>query len=65
MPKFLGQLLDHLGFEIVAEWLFEGEYNSEGYKHFSVDGRMGDITGRPNEDDLRRVGALVTGVLQV
>lgn len=64
-PKFLGQLLDHLGFEIIDEWLFEGQYNSKGYEHFSIEGRMGDITGRPNEDDLRRVASLVTGVLQV
>ncbi|VBB09162.1 Hypothetical protein LUCI_4448 [Lucifera butyrica] len=64
-PKYLGQLLDHLGFEMVTEWLFECQYNSEGYTHWSVDGRLGDITGRPNDDALRRVGALVTGILKV
>ena len=64
-PKYLGQLLDHLGFEVVTEWLYEGQYNSEGYAHWSVDGRLGDITGRPNDEDLRRVESLVTGILKV
>ena len=28
--KFMGQLFDHLGFEIVAEWYYIGEYPAEG-----------------------------------
>ena len=64
-PQYLGQLLDHLGFEMVTEWLFEGQYNNKSYAHWSVEGRLGDITGRPNDDDLRRVEALVTGILKI
>ena len=28
--KFMGQLFDHLGFEIVAEWYYIGEYPAQG-----------------------------------
>jgi Flavodoxin domain len=51
--KYLGQLFDHLGFEIVAEWYLIGQYPETGrFKDFSYLGRLGNITGRPNEADL-------------
>jgi hypothetical protein len=62
--KFLGQLFDHLGFEIVAEWYLVGEYHGK-YKDHSVGGRLGDIQGRPHDADLKEVAARVTGVLRV
>lgn len=67
VPKFLGQILDHLGFEVVTEWFFEGQFNSNDsfYTQFNTRGRMGDITGRPNEDDLKRVDSMVSGILKV
>ncbi len=65
VPKYLGQLFDHLGFEIVAEWHFPGAFNSKGYTQFSKDGRLGDITGRPNEQDLSNINQMVTGILRV
>lgn len=64
-PKFLGQLPDHLGFEVVAEWLFPGEFNASDYEKHSVGGRMGDLRGRPDEHDLRQVAQMVTGVLKL
>ena len=64
--KFMGQLFDHLGFEIVAEWYFIGKYPAEGrFKDYSLLGRLGNITGRPNDADLEEVAARVTGVLRV
>ncbi len=64
--KFMGQLFDHLGFEIVAEWYIIGEYPAQGrMKDFSAKGRLGDITGRPNDADLQDVAERVTGVLRV
>ena len=64
--KFMGQLFDHLGFEVVAEWYFIGAYPAQGrFKDFSSLGRLGDITGRPNEADLAEVAARVTGILRV
>jgi len=64
--KFMGQLFDHLGFEIVAEWYYIGEYPAQGrFENYSILGRLGDITGRPNDADLADVAARVTGVLRV
>jgi hypothetical protein len=64
--KFMGQLFDHLGFEIVAEWYYIGEYPGQGrMKDFSTRGPLGDITGRPNEADLADVAERVKGVLRV
>jgi hypothetical protein len=64
--KFMGQLFDHLGFEVVAEWYFLGEYPGKGrMKDYSLLGRLGDITGRPHDADLREVAERVTGVLRV
>ena len=62
-PKFLGQLFEHLGFEIVAEWHFPGEFRAKGFQQYSSGGRMGDITGRPDVNDLSAVAELVKGIL--
>lgn len=63
IPKYLGQLPDHLGFEIVAEWLFPGAFTPSELESLSKDGRMGDISGRPNKQDLNNVKNLVEGIL--
>lgn len=62
--KYMGQLFDHLGFEIVGEWYVVGEYHGK-YKDFSAGGRLGNIQGRPHEADLRDVAEKVKGVLAV
>ena len=62
----MGQLFDHLGFEIVAEWYYIGAYPAQGrFTDYSTLGRLGDITGRPHDVDLADVAARVTGVLRV
>ncbi len=63
--KYMGQLFDHLGFTIIAEWYFVGEYKTEKLARFSLNGRMGNIEGRPNENDLRDVAERVKGILKV
>ncbi len=64
--KYMGQLFDHLGFEIVGEWYFIGEYPAEGrFKDYSLLGRLGNIKGRPTEPDLQDVAERVTGVLRM
>ncbi|MGB7910772.1 MAG: flavodoxin domain-containing protein [Desulfobaccales bacterium] len=64
--KYLVALFDHLGFEIVAEWYFIGEFPAKGrMKDFSTMGRLGNIKGRPNEADLDEVAERVTGVLRM
>jgi flavodoxin len=62
--KYMGQLFDHLGFEIVGEWYLVGEYHGK-YKDFSVGGRLGNIQGRPNEADLQDLAEKVKGVLNI
>jgi hypothetical protein len=52
--KYMGQLFDHLGYTIMAEWYVVGEYKTERLREHSVAGRLGDIRGRPNEADLRK-----------
>jgi hypothetical protein len=63
--KYMGQLFDHLGYTIMAEWYIVGEYKTERLRGHSVAGRLGDIRGRPNEEDLREVAARVKGILQI
>lgn len=48
-----GQFLEHLGFSVLAEWCVVGEFH--GSEEVSTRGRLGDIRGRPNEEDLRGV----------
>jgi hypothetical protein len=62
--KFMGQLFDHLGYTILGEWYVVGEYKPESLQGHSVDGRLGDIRGRPNQEDLREVSEKVKGVLR-
>jgi hypothetical protein len=62
--KYMGQLFEHLGYDIVAEWHLIGEYHGKLAK-LNTDGRLGDIQGRPNESDLREVAEKVKGIIQV
>lgn len=51
--KYMAQFFEHLGFEIAGEWHIVGEFH--GRPEFSTKGRLGDIRGRPNEQDLAKV----------
>ncbi len=50
---YAGQFFEHLGFTIVGEWYVVGEFH--GSLEASTKGRLGDIRGRPNREDLRNV----------
>jgi hypothetical protein len=63
--KYMGQLYDHLGFVLAGEWYVVGEYLTEALSGYSKSGRLGDITGRPNQHDLMEVGERVKGVLRM
>src|SRR6056297_443936 len=63
--KWMGQLFDHLGYLILDEWYVPGEYVPEKMQAMSEKGRMGDIRGRPNEQDLNAVAQKVKGILKV
>ena len=62
--KFMGQLYDHLGYTIVEEWYVVGEYKTDGLRDRSIGGRLGDIRGRPNTEDLKDVAEKVKGILK-
>jgi flavodoxin len=51
--KYAGQFFEHLGFTVVDEWYVVGEFH--GSEEASTQGRLGDIRGRPNAQDLEKV----------
>jgi len=51
--KYLNQFFEHLGFDLVGEWYVVGEFH--GSEENSTKGRLGDIRGRPNRQDLDEV----------
>ena len=63
--KYMGQLFDHLGYEIIAEWYVAGEFLGGKLEHLSTTGRLGNIKGRPNENDLQEISEKVVGILRV
>ncbi len=64
VAKYMGQLFDHIGYEVVSEWFIPGEFHGT-LGHLSTAGRMGDIRGRPNEADLQDIAQRVIGILRV
>ncbi|XPV77609.1 MAG: flavodoxin family protein [Desulfovibrio sp.] len=61
--KYMGQLFDHLGITVVDEWCIVGAFVPEKMQHFNTTGRLGDISERPNDEDLRQIRAKVIGLL--
>ena len=51
--KYAGQFFEHLGIPVLDEWYVVGEFH--GDEEASTRGCLGDIRGRPTEEDLRRV----------
>jgi len=51
--KYVGQLFEHIGFTISDEWYILGEFH--GSEARSTKGKLGNIKGRPNEEDLQKV----------
>jgi putative NADPH-quinone reductase len=50
---YAGQFFVHLGFDVLAKWYIVGEFH--GSLENSTLGRLGDIRGRPDEQDLEQV----------
>lgn len=48
--KYIRQFFEHLGFDIRGEWYEVGEFH--GWEEANIKGRLGDIRGRPNAEDL-------------
>jgi hypothetical protein len=60
--KYVGQFFEHLGFTVLDEWYILGELH--GREEISTKGKMGDIRGRPDEKDLKKVKRDMAYLLQ-
>jgi multimeric flavodoxin WrbA len=58
---YAGQFFEHLGFNVLDEWYVVGEFH--GNKEASTQGRLGNIRGLPNEDDLGKIKRDATGMI--
>lgn len=55
-------IFEHIGFTVLDEWYTVGEYKNN--EENSTRGRLGNIKGRPNEDDLLEIENKTKGVLK-
>lgn len=62
--KYMGQLFDHLGIPVVAEWAIPGAFVPEKMRFMNVQGRLGDIRDRPDAHDLRAIREKVHGLVR-
>jgi flavodoxin len=51
--KYMAQFFEHLGFTVIAEWYVLSEFH--GSLENSTQGRMGDIRGKPTEEELLKI----------
>lgn len=60
--KYAGQFFEHLGIRVLDEWYMVGEFH--GNEEASTRGCLGDIRGRPSEEDLRHIGERATSLMR-
>ena len=58
---YAGQFFEHIGFTVLGELYIVGEFH--GSLEESTKGKLGDIRGRPNAEDLRKVKADVKNLV--
>lgn len=51
--KTMRQYFEHFGFTVLGEWYVLSQY--VGREDYNTLGRMGDIRGKPTEEDLRKI----------
>jgi hypothetical protein len=51
--KYMCQFFEHLGFMVIAEWYVLSEFH--GWDEGNTQGRMGDIRGKPTEEELLKL----------
>jgi len=61
LTKWFSAFIGHLGCHIMGEWNIVGEFH--GMEEPNINGRLGDIRGRPNEHDLLEVENHVKGLM--
>jgi flavodoxin len=62
--KYMGQAFEHEGIRVVEEWPVVGDFPEIKDPFYNTAGRLGDVTGRPNDHDLRIVAGQTTGLLR-
>ncbi len=62
--KYMGQAFEHDGIRVVEEWPVVGDFPGISDPLYNTAGRLGNVTGRPNDSDLRVVAGQVSGVLR-
>ena len=62
--KYIGQVFEHDGFRVVDEWPVVGDFPGISDPNYNTAGRIGNVMGRPNENDLNAVAGQVSGVLR-
>jgi flavodoxin len=60
--KYMRQFFEHLGFDVTDEWYVVGQFRN--WEEGNTMGRLGDIRGRPNEEDLSRVRSDVSKLVK-
>ncbi|MCK4310580.1 MAG: flavodoxin [Methanomicrobia archaeon] len=60
--KWMRTFFEHIGFTVLDEWYTVGEYKRS--EENSTMGRLGDIKGRPSEDDLLEIENKTRGILK-
>jgi flavodoxin len=60
--KYMAQFFAHLGFNILGEWYVLSEFR--GNLENSTQGKMGDIRGKPNAEDLLKIMQNSTALAQ-
>jgi len=61
LTKWFSAFTAHLGCQIMGEWNIVGAFHNR--EDVNINGRLGDIRGRPNEADLFEVENRVKGLL--
>jgi flavodoxin len=59
---YIGQFFEHIGFDVPAKWYIIGEFH--GNEELSTKGKLGDIRGRPNRQDLAEVEKNVSDLIE-
>ncbi len=62
--KYMGQAFEHEGIRVVEEWPVVGVFPEVDNPYYNTAGRLGDVTGRPNDYDLRIVAGQTSGLLR-
>ena len=62
MTLWLRSFLEHLGFQVLNQWHFVGQFHKE--TNMNTNGRLGNILGRPNDKDLQEVENRTMGIVE-